>query len=77
MRYTIEGEEWLPAHDAKREFGVTLEELLKLAEEGKVRVRIMTNPHNEKDFTVYSVSDLEELFPPKKAKANSDNVVWF
>ena len=66
MRYQLVGEDWLPAHDAKSEFGATLSELVKLEEEGRIRVRTLTNPHNDKKFKVYAVQDLEELFEWKE-----------
>ena len=62
MRYQLVGEEWVPAQDANTEYGAKLSELLKLEKEGKIRVRILNKPHNDKKFKVYAVEDLEELF---------------
>ena len=76
MRYQLEGEDWLPEYEAKKEYHVTLEQLTHAFNEGTLRMEVLTNPHNDRDFKVYAVEDLEELFGKKETlKVNVDD--WF
>ena len=66
MRYNIEGEEWLPLYQAAKEYNVKSEVLVRLANQGILRTRILTNPHNDKNFTAIAVNDLDEWMLEQK-----------
>ncbi len=61
-----------------REYHVNMGEFKQAVLTGKVRTETLTNPHNDRDFTVYAVSDLEECFNAKNRKPSKMNADrWF
>jgi ribosomal protein L32E len=76
MRYQLEGEDWLPKYEAKKEYQVTVEQLTHAVNDGTLRWRTYTNPHNYKEFRLYNVEDLEELFGKKEAQRVEGEDSW-
>ena len=62
MRYQLQGEEWIPEYEVKKYFKVSNEQLTEAVENEKIRVETLINPHSDKAFKVFPISDLEELF---------------
>ena len=76
MRYQIDEEDWIPEYQTKQMYSVNSTQLTLAVFEGKLRTRTLTNPNNDKQFQVYSVSDLEELFSAKKP-SKAQVARWF
>jgi hypothetical protein len=62
MLYDLDGEDWLPEYEAKRNYHVNVQQLTHAVNEGELRWRKYTNPHNDREFKLYCVADLEGLF---------------
>jgi hypothetical protein len=62
MRWHIEGEDWIPTSQAKAEYKVNSEQLRQAVANGELRTTTRINPHNDTEFTLYAVEDLEALF---------------